>query len=252
MFNMFSSSFQMMLTTCKSVFFVFCFVNLTACGLVDSYYAEPAGTELELFELATAAMQQEKYVLASEYYTQLQDNFPFSPYALESELQLGDALFLSGKYFEATTAYKAFEELHPRNTAMPYVLYQIGMSLLRSNDSVDKTAGEAAEAILYFDRLISTYPESQYAAEAVNGKKLARTLLAERELYAAQIFWKMGNSSAAYKRYIYVQKSFPDLPEIEKYAEEQAKVTFLAHSEDVAEEERRFQHGSWHNYFDWL
>ncbi len=246
------SSTSLLARSLSFSFFLFLMLNLTACGVIDSYYSESPDTPEELFEAANTAMENEQYIKASQFYTELQDNFPFSPYALESELSLGDALFLSGQYLEAAAAYKAFDELHPRNTAIPYVLYQIGMSLLRSNDSVDKTAGEAAEAILYFDRLASTYPTSQYVAESKAARVAARTLLAERELYAAHIFYNMGNNSAAYRRYVYVYENFRDLPEIVRYARSQAKITFLDHAEDIAEAERRSQHGSWRNYFNWL
>lgn len=210
------------------------------------------GPPEEVFASANDAMQKKQYVKATELYTELLNNHPFSPFSVEAELSLADAYFLNGQYPEAVEAYKAFDELHPRNTAIPYVLYQIGTALLRTNDSVDKTAAEAQEAIQYFDRLRAAYPDSQYTSEAKQAKGQARTLLAERELYAASVFASMGNNSAAYKRYTYVAENFPDLPQIQQYAHERAKGSFLEYTEDMSEAERRSQYGSWRNYFDWL
>ncbi len=232
---------------------LFLLSNLTACGVVDAYYMEPAGNSpVELFDSATMAMDQKKYTQATELYEQLQNDYPFSPYALEAELGLGDSLFMKEDYLEASDAYKAFVDLHPRNEAVPYALYQIGMSLLKSNQSVDKTATEAAEAIQYFKRVISAYPSSIYAEQAPQAIVLARTVLAERELYAAQVFWNMGNARAAYKRFTYVADNFADLPEVKTYAESRAKEAFIQQTADLSEKERREQHGSWKDYFDWL
>ncbi len=232
---------------------LFLVMNLTACGLVDSYYLPPSeDTASEIFEAANSAMQEKKYYHAEQLYMKLQADYPFSPYAFEAELNLGDSLFLQEKYLEAADAYKAFEELHPRNDAIPYVLYQIGMSLKNTNNSVDRTATDAAEAIRYFTRLISTYPSSIYAQQAPAEITACKTILAEREIYIADVFWNMGNSGAAYKRYMHVYENFPELTEIHEYSEIQAKAAFLKYTEDLSEEERRAIHGSWHDYFKWL
>ncbi len=227
--------------------------QITACGLIDAVYLPPSeDTASELFDSANIAMQAKQYVKAEELYGKLQAEFPFSPYAFEAELNLGDALFMQEKYLEAAHAYKAFEELHPRNQAIPYVLYQIGMSLKNTNVSADRTATEAQEAILFFERLIASYPASPYALQAPAEIIACKEILAERELYIASVFWNMGNSGAAYKRYMYVYENFPELPEIHAFAEQQAKASFLKYTEDLSEEERRKIHGSWHDYFRWL
>ncbi len=232
---------------------LFILLNISACGVVDAVYMEPASnTPVELFDSATLAMDQKQYTQATELYEQLQNDYPFSPYALEAELGLGDSLFMKEEFLEAADAYKAFVDLHPRNEAVPYALYQTGMSLLKSNQSVDKTATEASEAIQYFQRVISAFPGTVYAEQAPQAIVLARTVLAERELYTAQVYWNMGNSRAAYKRFSYVAETFPDLPEVKAYAESRAKEAFIQQTADLSEQERREQHGSWKDYFEWL
>ncbi len=232
---------------------LFILLNISACGVVDAVYMEPAGnTPVELFDSAIMAMDQKKYTEATELYNQLQNDYPFSPYALEAELGLGDSLFMKEDFLEAADAYRAFVDLHPRNEAVPYALYQTGMSLLKSNKSVDKTATEAAQAIQYFERVISAYPGSTYAEQAPRAIVIARTILAERELYTAQVYWNMGNARAAYKRFTYVADTFADLPEVKAYADSRAKEAFIQQTADLSEKERREQHGSWKDYFEWL
>lgn len=110
-----------------------CLLLLSGCGIIDYFFLPPPeDTAQELYEGANDAMQEKNYSQAAQYYTKLKDNFPFSPYTVEAELSLGDAFFLDGKYPEAAEAYKEFESLHPRHEAIPYVLYQVGMSNLKS------------------------------------------------------------------------------------------------------------------------
>ncbi len=227
--------------------------QVSACGLIDAVYLPPSeDTASEIFDTANTAMQAKQYSKAEGLYTKLQAEFPFSPYAFEAELNLGDALFMQEKYLEAAQAYMAFEELHPRNQAIPYVLFQIGKSLQNTNISADRTAKEAEEAILYFERLMATYPQSPYALQAPTEILACKKILAERELYIAEVFWNMGNSGAAYKRYMFVYENYPELSDIHAFAEQQAKAAFLKYTEDLSEEERRAIHGSWHDYFKWL
>ena len=79
----------------------------------------------------------------------LKDNFPFSPYTVEAELALGDAYYLDERYPEAAESYKDFESMHPRHEAIPYVLYQVGMSDLKSFISVDRPTTAVQESLFW-------------------------------------------------------------------------------------------------------
>lgn len=144
-----------------------CLTLLSGCGIIDYFFLPPPeDTAQELYEGANDAMRDKNYSQAAEYYLKLKDNYPFSPYTVEAELALGDALFLNEKYPEAAEAYKDFESLHPRHEAIPYVLYQVGMADLKSFISVDRPTTAVQESIEYFSRLRETYPNSEYAQKA--------------------------------------------------------------------------------------
>ncbi|MBD5538840.1 MAG: outer membrane protein assembly factor BamD, partial [Desulfovibrio sp.] len=140
---------------------------LSGCGIIDMIYLPPAeDTAQEIFEAANEAMSEKNYVRAVELYNKLRDNYPFSPYTIDAELSLGDAYFLDEEYDLAAETYKDFEALHPRHEAMPYVLYQMGMSLMKQFRSIDRATTELQEAYDCFSRLQQTYPDSPYAKSA--------------------------------------------------------------------------------------
>ena len=154
-----------------------CLLLLSGCGIIDYFFLPPPeDTAQELYEGANDAMQEKNYSQAAQYYTKLKDNFPFSPYTVEAELSLGDSFFLDGKYPEAAEAYKEFESLHPRHEAIPYVLYQVGMSNLKSFISVDRPTTSTQEALEFFGRLRETYPNSEYAQKSVEEMKNCRRI----------------------------------------------------------------------------
>ena len=120
---------------------IFCF-SLTGCGgLIDSYFMEaPTDTVQEKFEVAAESMQAKEFGKAALLFTEIKDNYPFSPYVIESELGVADALYLNEEYLEAADAYRDFENLHPRHEAIPYVLLQVVRSLRLSYRSIDRAS----------------------------------------------------------------------------------------------------------------
>jgi len=226
---------------------------LTGCGLIDAYMVTPpTDTAQELFENASDAMRDKEYIQAATWYTQLKDVYPFSPYTLDAELALGDAFFLNKNYVEAAGAYKDFEALHPRHEAMPYVLYQVAMSNVKSFVSIDRPTTQVQEALEYFTRLREMYPDSEYAALAEKEILAARTLLAEHELYLADVFWQMERYGPALQRYLYIVETFPDVESVRAHAAEKAVSASYHYNIGKAEESREKINGTWKTWFDWL
>lgn len=238
----------------RQLFLVLCLSTmLSGCGVIDYYFLPPPeDTAQELYENANDAMRDKKYSTAAEYFTKIKDSFPFSPYAVEAELSLGDAYYLNDKYVEAAEAYKEFESLHPRHEAMPYVLYQIGMSDLKSFVSVDRPTTMVQEAIEYFKRLREQYPNSEYAAKVGDEIHACRKILAEHELYLADVYWQMDNYGPAWKRYSYVVENFPDVPEVSEHAKGKARAAYYKYLSTQSEKDRVKIEGTWKNIFNWL
>ena len=131
----------------RSILLAMSMLMVSGCGIIDMIYLPPAeDTAQEIFEAANDAMSEKNYVRAVELYNKLRDSYPFSPYTIDAELSLGDAYFLDEEYELATESYKDFESLHPRHEAIPYVLYQTGMSLMKQFRSVDRATTELQEA----------------------------------------------------------------------------------------------------------
>ncbi|MCR4667453.1 MAG: outer membrane protein assembly factor BamD [Desulfovibrio sp.] len=226
---------------------------LSSCGIIDMVYLPPSeDTAQEIFEAANDAMAEKNYVRAVELYNKLRDAYPFSPYTIDAELSLADAYFLDEEYELAAETYKDFESLHPRHQAMPYVVYQTGMSLLNQFRSIDRATTILEEAYAYFNRVCEMYPDTPYVRGAEENMKKCRRLMAEHELYIADVFWNMGKNGVAWKRYEYISKTFSDVPEIAEHAREKSIVAYQKYREEGAQEIRDKREGSWKNWFTWL
>lgn len=229
-------------------------ILLTGCGgVIDKYFLPVADdTVQEIYEAGIDAMQAKEYRKASEYFTKIKEDFPFSPYVVEAELNLGDAFYLNEQYMEASEAYQDFEELHPGHEAIPYVLLQVARSTRRMYKSIDRTTKDIEFGLEYAERVMAEYPGTEYAAEAKIEYEQIRLFLAQREVYIAQIYQKMDNHEAAWNRYVRITSEFADIPEIYDYAKEQGDISFLKFRESASEEKREERVGSWKNWFKWL
>lgn len=226
---------------------------LSGCGIIDMFYLPPAeDTAQEIFEAANDAMSEKNYVRAVELYNKLRDTYPFSPYTIDAELSLGDAYFLDEEYDLAAETYKDFEALHPRHEAMPYVLYQTGMSLMKQFRSIDRATTELQEAYDCFSRLQQSYPDSPYGKSAEENMLTCRKLMAEHELYIADVFWHMGKYGPAWRRYEFIAENFKDVPEVAEHAKEKSLAAYHRFRADVTDQTREKRQGSWKNWFTWL
>ncbi|MBR4741752.1 MAG: outer membrane protein assembly factor BamD [Desulfovibrio sp.] len=229
------------------------FLLLNGCGIIDMIYLPPAeDTAQEIFEAANDAMSEKNYVRAVELYNKLRDTYPFSPYTIDAELSLADAYYLDEEYELAAETYKDFESLHPRHAAIPYVVYQIGMSFLKQFRSIDRSTTILEEGYTYFKRVCEMYSDTPYVQGAQENMLTCRKLMAEHELYIADVFWHMKKYGVAWKRYEYVVDNFSDVPDITQHAKEKSIAAYNAHIEKEAQDIRDRREGSWKNWFDWL
>jgi len=150
------------------------------CAARDADVEKPAH---ELAQNGIDAYKEKDYKDAIKYFEKLRDWYPFSKYAKLAELKIADAHYHLGEYEEAIFAYQEFEELHPRNEAIPYVIYQIGLCYYEELDTVDRDQTPAKKAIEAFNRLIKSYPDDPYANKAKELYRLCLKSLAEHDLY---------------------------------------------------------------------
>lgn len=226
---------------------------LSGCGLIDYFYLPPPeDTAQELFEAGNDAMREKNYVSAAGYFTKIRDNFPFSPYAVEAELSLGDCYYLNEDWGDAAEAYKEFESMHPGHEAIPYVLYHIAMANVNGYPSIDRPTTPIEEAYFYFQRLAESYPGTEYASASKEKMQLCRKIMAEHELYYGDFYHRMGKYGSALIRYQYILDNFPDVPEIHEHARVKASDTFVKERSTRSEEVRESREGSWKDYFNWL
>ena len=164
-----------------------------------------------LAETGMAAYRDGSYRKAIENFEQLRDWYPFSKYSILAELKIADAYFKLEEFEDAAVAYEEFENLHPRNEAIPYVVYQIGRCHFDRIDTVDRDQNQTRRALETFQRLISRYPNDPYALKAREHERDCYKSLAGHDLYVGKFYFKTHHYKAALGRFLSVVNNYPDV-----------------------------------------
>ncbi|WP_246556164.1 outer membrane protein assembly factor BamD [Desulfonema magnum] len=165
----------------------------------------------ELASEGMAYFAKEKYRGAIESFEKLKDWYPFSKFAILAELKIADAHYHLKEYEEAVFAYEAFEALHPRNEAIPYVIYQIGHCYFQQLEGIDRDQTTTQKAMDIFSRLLRQFPKDVYAKKAEKPIRKCKKNLAEHEFYVGRFYYKNKNYKAALKRFETVLSVYPDV-----------------------------------------
>jgi outer membrane protein assembly factor BamD len=185
---------------------VFC---ISGCSLFDGSSGQMNKNAEQLAAEGASSFMNEDYKDAIKAYTDLKDWYPFSKYAILAELKIADAHFHLEQYDEAIMGYNAFEKMHPRNDAVPYVINQIGMCWFKQINTIDRDDTPAKNALAQFQRLLEQYPGNQYEESAQKNIKKCLENIIDHELAVANFYYKTKKYKSALKRYEYIVEHFP-------------------------------------------
>ena len=194
-------------------------IGLSGCatfsGMLDSFSFgeedEPKSLPPEtLIVQGMEAYNTGNYSEAIKQFKVILDEHPFSAQAMLAELKSADAHYYNKQYAEAKVLYKSFEERHPTNEAIPYVLFQIGMCDYSRTDRLDRDVSGPQEAIKSFTRLINAYPQSPYAKEARAKIQDAKEFLVNHEYMVAEFYVRTARYDEAKHRLKYMLARYPD------------------------------------------
>jgi outer membrane protein assembly factor BamD len=189
---------------------------LTGCtslqDKIDKFLGTDEGDSAQ--ELAWAGMdayENGKYNKAIEKFQKLKDFYPFSKYAILAELKIADSHYQREEYEEAIFEYENFERLHPRNEAIPYVIYQIGRCYYDQIDTTDRDQTAASGALEAFQRLKKQFPEDQYARRAEEHITRSLKSLAGHHYRIGVFYYKTKHYKAALHRFMTIISDYPDV-----------------------------------------
>jgi outer membrane protein assembly factor BamD len=165
---------------------------------------------------ASPIFQRRNYVRAIETFQEVIYNYPFSKYAILSELRIADCHFGMEEYEISVQSYEDFIRLHPVHEEVAYATYRLGLCHYHQRLKPGRDQSETEMAMVQFQILLSLYPESAHAEDARAKTSDCEESLARHNFLVARFYFKQNNYWAASSRFEKIWRNYPD----SGYAEE--------------------------------
>lgn len=193
--------------------------GLTA-GCATPAQVRQADTPAErLFQSAEARFERGDYEGAIERYDRVRNDFPYSQYAVRSDLRIADAYFAQDQYASASEQYRTFVKLHPKHEKVDYARFRIGKALhaqMPKNwffmpPAHERDLSSTRKAARQLEQFVDSYPKSEYVDDANELLREARRRLADHEMYVANFHFERDNPKGASMRLKYLLNNYSGL-----------------------------------------
>ncbi|MGH8275080.1 MAG: outer membrane protein assembly factor BamD, partial [Steroidobacteraceae bacterium] len=138
--------------------------------------------------------------------------YPFSPYAEESELNIGLAYFKSHNYAESIGSLNDFVRMHPTSAHIEEASYYLAMAHYTQIGRPDQDQTHTELALEQFQTIERRFPESDFAQLAQEQVAICREMLARHEYVIGDFYYTRANYKASESRMAELMALYPDTP----------------------------------------
>ncbi len=178
----------------------------------------------EEFEVALKSLKDGYYQEAIDKFNQVKAKYPFSRFATESELKIGDTYFEDERYVDAAEVYQEFVKLHPSHNMVDYAAFRVALSYFKdapgdwffippSYEKDQSSNLKARQALMDF---LAHYKGSRYEKEALEYLVKVNQRLIRHDVYIAKFYYKRNKYEATENRIIDVINKFGIIDEMDE------------------------------------
>ena len=169
----------------------------------------PEPTAEQNYRTGMEKFDKKNYRDAIPYYQRILENYPFSFYAIQAELKIAESYFLDKKYVEALVHLNGFQELHPTNENIPYVLWMKAVCYSEQFRTIDRDVSAMDSSKRELVELTTRFPGSPYAQQANEMLMKVNGRLAEADFYVAHFYYRDADYYAALRRFQRILDKYP-------------------------------------------
>jgi outer membrane protein assembly factor BamD len=188
-------------------------ITAAACGNKDVIPQNAANPDRFLFERGDAALKERNWIEAREFYRQVFDNYPQSPFRPDAKLGIADT-YLGEKSAEslvlADSEYREFLTYYPRHARADYAQYKLAMTYFQQMRGPDRDQTATREALTEFQVFFDRFPDSKLMPEVRKNWRIARDRLSDSELEVGETYVRMGVLRGAVTRLQGLLKEDPE------------------------------------------
>ena len=127
--------------------------------------------------------------------------YPYSPWAVNSELMLGYVAYKQQRYSDAIATLDRFVQLHPAHRDIAYAYYLRALCYYEQISDIQRDQQATREAIGALTEVVNRFPDSAYARDAKLKIDLAVDHLAGKEMEVGRFYQRQHLYPAAIGRF---------------------------------------------------
>jgi outer membrane protein assembly factor BamD len=171
-------------------------LSITACA-TGGAKKPPTGTpepDRFLWERGTEALNKKRWIVAREYFRQLVDSYPQSPFRADAKLGIGDS-YLGEASAEAfvlgINEYREFLSFYPTHNRNYYAQFKLAMAHFYQMRAPARDQTETREAVRELTVFVERYPNSPLIEEGKQRLREAKDRLGDSEFAVGQQYYRM-------------------------------------------------------------
>ncbi|HEY1935041.1 MAG TPA: outer membrane protein assembly factor BamD [Acetobacteraceae bacterium] len=142
----------------------------------------PPPTVEQLYNNGVDALHAERYTSAGDQFTKIQQNYPYSPWAVHAELMNAYTDYVQNHYTDAIDGLNRYIQLHPTNRDTPYAYYLRALCYYEQISDIQRDQKGTVDAMNALQDVINRYPSTPYARDAQLKIDLCNDHLAGKEM----------------------------------------------------------------------
>jgi len=176
---------------------------LGGCGGDDSKKKDtaPAPPVEALYNNGLDALNARRYATANDQFNALEQNYPFSTWAVNAQIMQGYSQYLQNKYTDAIATLDRFIQLHPVHRDIAYVYYLRALCYYEQIADIQRDQKGTEEAMAALQEIVNRFPGTAYANDARLKIDLCRDHMAGKEMEIGRYYQKQHLYQAAIGRF---------------------------------------------------
>jgi outer membrane protein assembly factor BamD len=158
---------------------------LAGCGSSKSEDADAAGPAApveELYNNGVDALNAQRYQTATDQFNLVEQNYPYSSWAVNAQLMQGYTQYLQNHYTDAIGTLDRFIQLHPAQRDVAYAYYLRALCYYEQIADIQRDQRGTELAMIALQEVVNRFPDSAYARDARLKIDLCRDHLAGKEM----------------------------------------------------------------------
>ena len=162
----------------------------------------------QLFNDAVKADKDGEYSKAIKLYSEVERQHPYSDFATQAQIRQAEVAYENLKYDDAIIAIDRFVELHPGHPNVDHAYYLKALCFYEQITDVRRDQAMTESALDALNTVITRFPDSKYARDAILKRDLVVDHLAGKEMDIGRYYQKKEEYSAAINRFLNVVKNY--------------------------------------------